>query len=102
MNDYCGGLLEYLNEELGKRLGKRRPRAEIEEILEDPARSGEENVNTITLSTSKGLMVLEVTDQERREILDGKIKDPIITVTGSETSVLTVLLSNNGSLDYSG
>jgi len=102
MNDYCGGLEKYLNEELRKRLGKRRPRAEIEEILEDSARSGEEGVSTMTLSTSEGLIVLEVTDQQRRAILDGEIKDLIITVTGSRESVLTVLLSSNGSLDYSG
>lgn len=106
MNDYCDDLETYLSEELGRRLGKKREKAEIIEVLEDLPRGDsespiwEESTNTMVLSTSKGQIVLEVSDEERRAILDGRINNLIITVTGSKVSVLTVLLSNNGSLDY--
>ncbi len=107
MNDYYDDLKDYLNQGPSKQLGKKRERAEIIEVIEDIPGSVSElpnrqkSMNTIALSTSKGLIALEVADQERRAILDGRIRNLIIPITGSEESILTVLLSSNGSLDYS-
>jgi len=99
MNNHFDAWEKYLN----KKPGERQEEIDILEILEDLPRDMskpphfEGNENRMTLSTSKGQIIQEVTDEWREAILSGKTKKIIIIVAESITHVL---LDYEGGLDY--
>ena len=101
MSDYLGGSEGYLNQGNPDR---ERVEIEITGVIEDlPGdMSGEGNMNRMKLATSKGEMIFEFTNQQREAILSGRLKKLVLYGRGSDASALTLMLSGDGGLDYSG
>ena len=95
MNDHYDGWKQYLDKELGER----EEEIEILGVIEDLPRDRSEPLseNKMTLSTPKGPIVQEVTDEWRESILNGKTKKIVIII---RESIVRACYDYEGGLDY--
>jgi len=88
---------------LEKKPGERQEEIEILGVIEDSPRDMSKpphfdgNENRMILSTSKGQIIQEVTDEWREAILSGKTKKIVIII---RESITNVLYDYEGGLDY--